>query len=40
MMERCEALRLTCWNAEGVRAFKLQLEHLLNKYFADILSLK
>jgi hypothetical protein len=29
-MERAKPLRLACWNADGVRGRKLELEHFLN----------
>ena len=34
----CKALRLACWNADGVRGRKLQLEHFLNQHGVDIVS--
>ena len=34
--ERCKALRLTCWNADGVHGRKLELEHFLNQHGVDI----
>jgi len=34
--ERCKALRLACWNADGVRGRKLELEHFLNQHCVDI----
>ena len=32
----CKALRLACWNADGVRGRKLQLEHFLSQHGVDI----
>ena len=34
---RCKALRLACWNADGVRGRKLELEHFLSQHCVDIL---
>ena len=34
--ERGKALHLTCWNADGVRGRKLELEHFLNQHCVDI----
>ena len=34
--ERCRALRLACWNADGVRGKKLKLEHFLVQHGVDI----
>jgi len=34
--ERCKALQLACWNADGVRSRKLELEHFLNQHGVDI----
>jgi hypothetical protein len=34
--ERIEALRLACWNAEGVRSRKLELENSLSQHGVDI----
>jgi len=34
--ERCKVLRLACWNADGVRGRKLELEHFLSQYGVDI----
>jgi hypothetical protein len=34
--ERINALRLACWNAEGVRGRKLELEHFLNQHGVNI----
>ena len=31
-----KALRLACWNAEGVRGMKLELEHFLSQHGVDI----
>jgi exonuclease III len=33
---RCKALRLACWNADGVRARKLELDHFLSQHGVDI----
>ena len=33
---RGKALRLACWNADGVRGRKLELEHFLSHHFVDI----
>jgi hypothetical protein len=33
---RFKALRLACWNADGVRGRKLELEHFLSQYGVDI----
>ena len=33
---RCKALRLACWNANGVRGRKLELEHFLSQHGVDI----
>ena len=32
----CKALRLACWNADGVRGRKLELEHFLSQHGVDI----
>ena len=34
--ERAKLLRLACWNADGVRGRKLELEHFLNQHCVDI----
>jgi hypothetical protein len=34
--ERCKVLRLACWNADGVRGRKLELEHFLSQNGVDI----
>ena len=34
--ERRKPLRLACWNAEGVRGRKLELEHFLSQHGVDI----
>jgi len=34
--ERCKALRLVCWNADGVHGRKLELEHFLSQQGVDI----
>jgi hypothetical protein len=34
--ERCKDLRLACWNANGVRGRKLELEHFLSQHGVDI----
>ena len=34
--ERCKALRLVCWNVEGVRSRKLELEHFLKQHGVDM----
>jgi len=34
--ERCKTLRLACWNADGVRGRKLELEHILGQHGVDI----
>ena len=34
--ERYKALRLACWNADGVRGKKLELEHFLGQHGVDI----
>ena len=34
--ERAKLLRLACWNADGVRGRKLELEHFLNQHDVDI----
>jgi len=34
--ERCKALRFACWNANGVRGRKLELEHFLSQHGVDI----
>jgi exonuclease III len=34
--DRAKALRIACWNAEGVRGRKLELEHFLNQHGIDI----
>jgi len=34
--ERCKSLRLACWNADGVRGRKLELEHFLSQHGVDI----
>jgi exonuclease III len=36
MTERGKALRLVCWNADGVRGRNLDLEHFLNQHGVDI----
>jgi exonuclease III len=33
---RCKALPLACWNADGVRSRKLELEHFLSQHGVDI----
>jgi exonuclease III len=33
---RCKALRLACWNANGVCSRKLELEHFLSQHGVDI----
>ena len=33
--ERSKALRLACWNADGVRGRKLEQEHLLSQHSVD-----
>ena len=33
---RSKALRLACWNADGVRGTKLELEHFLGQHGVDI----
>jgi exonuclease III len=35
-MVQCNALRLACWNADGVRGRKLELEHFLSQHGVDI----
>ena len=35
-MERCKALRLACWNADGVRGRNLELQHSLSKHGVEI----
>jgi len=34
--EQCKALRLACWNADGVRRRKLELERFLSQHGVDI----
>ena len=34
--QRGKALRLACWNADGVRGRKLELEHFLSHHGVDI----
>jgi hypothetical protein len=34
--DRGKALRLACWNADGVRVRKLELEHFLSQHGVDI----
>jgi exonuclease III len=34
--ERAKPLRLACWNADGVRDKKLELEHFFNQHGVDI----
>ena len=34
--DRSKALRLACWNGDGVRDRKLELEHFLNQHGVDI----
>ena len=34
--ERCKPLRLACWNADGVRGRKLELEHFLSQHGVEI----
>ena len=34
--ERRKALRLACWNADGVRGRKLELEHSLSKHGVEV----
>ena len=34
--ERGKPLRLACWNADGLRSRKLELEHFLNRHGVDI----
>jgi len=33
--ELCKALRLACWNADGLRGKKLELEHFLGQHGVD-----
>jgi hypothetical protein len=33
--ERIKALRLACWNADGVGGSKLELEHFLDQHGVD-----
>ena len=33
---RCKALRLACWNADGVHGRKLELKHFLSQHCVDI----
>jgi hypothetical protein len=33
-----KALRIACWNADGVRGRKLELEHFLSQHGVDIFS--
>ena len=33
---RCKALCIDCWNADGVRGRKLELEHFLSQHGVDI----
>jgi exonuclease III len=35
-MNVAKALRLACWNADGVRGRKLELEHFLSQHGVDI----
>jgi exonuclease III len=35
-LDRGKALRLACWNADGVRSRKLELEHFLSQHGVDI----
>jgi hypothetical protein len=35
-MERAKPLRLACWNADGVRGRKFDMEHFLNQHGVDI----
>jgi len=32
MTEMCKALHLVSWNADGVRGWKLEMEHFLNQH--------
>jgi len=34
--EWCKALRIACWNTDGLRGSKLQLEHFLSQHGVDI----
>jgi len=34
--ERCKELRLVCWNADGMRGRKLELQHFLSQHGVDI----
>jgi hypothetical protein len=34
--DRGKALRLACWNADGVRGRKFELEHFLSQHGVDI----
>jgi exonuclease III len=34
--ERAKLIRLACWNADGVRGRKLELEHFLSQHGVDI----
>jgi hypothetical protein len=34
--DRCKALRLTYWNADGVRGRTLKLEHFINQHHVNI----
>jgi hypothetical protein len=33
---RCKALRLACWNVDGARGRKLELEYVLSQHGVDI----
>jgi hypothetical protein len=39
-MERTKPLRLSCWNAERERGWKLELEHFLKQQGVDICILR
>jgi len=34
--ERCKPLRLACWNLDGVRGKKLEMEHFLSQHGVEI----
>jgi len=38
--ERGKAMRIVCWNADGVCGRKLELEHFLNQHGVDICPLR
>jgi hypothetical protein len=38
--DRGKVLRLACWNADGVRGRKLELEYFLNQHGVDVMAME